>query len=189
MTFNISETPRRKVFVSYQHVDQYYKDLFIDMMGDDIVNKSVGSGDIDDGQSVDRTRLEIREGFIRQASVTVVLIGPCTWQRKHVDWEISYSLTTSAIKPTRNGLLGVLLPNHPENGLSDLNKRLMPPRFADNCLLDPPYAHVYNWSSHAQTVKSWIDDAFDRRSKINPTNSRQQFARNRSGDCRRGWSD
>ena len=90
-------TPRHNVFVSYQHDDQYYQDLFVAMMGDDIINKSVGNGDIDDGLRVDTTRMRIREDHIRQASVTVVLIGPCTWQRKHVDWEISYSLATSRI--------------------------------------------------------------------------------------------
>ena len=45
--------------------------------------------------------------------MTIVLIGPCTWQRKHVDWEIGASLRKTR-KNSRCGLLGILLPNHPD---------------------------------------------------------------------------
>ncbi len=56
------------------------------MMGHDIVDESVGDGDIDDDNLATETiRQRIRDNFIRDATVTVVLIGPCTWQRKHVD--------------------------------------------------------------------------------------------------------
>ena len=189
MIFNTTQSPRHNVFVSFQHADQHYKDLFIDMMGDDIVNKSVGNGDIDDGLRVDTTRMQIREGFIRQASVTVVLIGPCTWQRKHVDWEISYSLTTSQIKPTRNGLLGMLLPNHSNYQSRQFSHKLIPPRLSDNCGNSSSYALIYDWSYDPLEVKNRIDVAFDRRSNLTPNNSRLQFGRNRSGQCSTGWSD
>lgn len=86
--------PRRdKVFISFHHEDQFYKDQFVEMMGDDIVDQSVEDGDIDDDNlSTETIRQKIRDEFIRDATVTVVLIGPCTWQRKHVDWEIGSSL-------------------------------------------------------------------------------------------------
>ena len=34
-------------------------------------------------------RQKIRDEYIRDATVAIVLIGPRTWQRKHVDWEHS----------------------------------------------------------------------------------------------------
>ena len=43
-----NQTPRRKVFVSFHHDDQIYKDWFVTVMKDDIVDKSVDDGDIDD---------------------------------------------------------------------------------------------------------------------------------------------
>ena len=109
------QTPRHKVFVSFHHEDQKYKDRFIQMMGDHIVDESVGDGDIDNSLSTDRMRQIIRDEFIRDASVTVVLIGPCTWQRKHVDWEIGSSLRDTKLN-SRCGLLGIWLPNHPDFG-------------------------------------------------------------------------
>ena len=41
-------TPRHKVFVSFHHVDQVYKEYFGLMMENDIVDESVSDGDIDD---------------------------------------------------------------------------------------------------------------------------------------------
>ena len=44
----MDQASRHKVFISFHHDDQTYKDWFVDMMGDDIVDESVGDGDIDD---------------------------------------------------------------------------------------------------------------------------------------------
>ena len=82
-------SPRHKVFISFHHEDQFYKDRFAQIMEYDIVDKSVEDGDIDDNLMVETIRQKIRDDFIADATVTVVLIGTTTWQRKHVDWEIA----------------------------------------------------------------------------------------------------
>ena len=70
------------------------------MMEGDIVDRSVEDGDIDDTNlSTETIRQKIRDDFIADATVTVVLIGPCTWQRKHVDWEIGSSLRATQRTP------------------------------------------------------------------------------------------
>ena len=107
------QPPRHKVFVSFHHDDQKYKDWFVTVMKGDIVDKSVEDGDIDDRIKVETIRQKIRDDFIADATVTIVLIGPCTWQRKHVDWEIGSSLRDTKLN-SRCGLLGILLPNHPD---------------------------------------------------------------------------
>lgn len=50
--------PRRhKVFISFHHEDQSYKNWFVHMMGGNIVDRSVEDGDIDDDNlSTDRIR-------------------------------------------------------------------------------------------------------------------------------------
>ena len=79
--------------MSYHHDDQKYRDRFVRGMGRNFVDESVEDGDIDDTNvAVDTIRRKIRDEFIADATVTIVLIGPCTWQRKHVDWEIGSSL-------------------------------------------------------------------------------------------------
>lgn len=181
------QIPRHKVFVSYHHYnDQHYKDLFVQMMGDDIVDRSVDDGDIDDTRMKTETiRQRIRDEFIREATVTVVLVGTCTWQRKHVDWEIGSSLRDTKLN-SRCGLLGIVLPSNP---MGMYNPSLVPPRLADNRRGLYPFAEMRNWSGDSQTVRRWIHAAFQRRSGVPPNNSRAQFRNNRSGDCARGWED
>ena len=183
----MTQAPRHRVFISYYHEDQAYKDWFVQMMGDDIVDESVKDGDIDDDNLATETiRQYIRDGFIRDATVTIVLIGPCTWQRKHVDWEIGSSLRATRLN-SRCGLLGILLPNHPNAGAARYSPNLVPPRVADNVGGNDPYAVVYNWSSNANVIRNWIHRAFSRRDGTSPNNGRTQYRNNRSGDCSRGW--
>jgi len=186
----MSSTATHKVFVSFHHDDEGYKTLFTEMMGGNIVDKSVGDGDINPSNSTDYTRQVIRDDFIADATVTVVLIGECTWQRKYVDWEIGSSLRVTKNNPQRCGLLGIILPGHPDYGRGRYNPRLIPPRLADNAGQGKDYANIYDWNTHADSVKKWIDDAYERRyQQPDPDNSRDQFGKNRSGNCSAGWQD
>lgn len=182
------QVPRHKVFVSYHHEDQHYKNEFVRLMDYNIVNRSVGDGDIDDVNIKTETiRQRIRDEFIRDATVTVVLVGPCTWQRKHVDWEIGSSLRDTRLNP-RCGLLGIILPNHPDAGRPTYHRHLLPPRLADNCEGYAPFAEIRPWSGTDQDVRYWIDVAFERRTRFpHPDNSRPQFQHNRSGSYLDGW--
>lgn len=186
------QVPKHKVFVSFHHEDQYYKDLFTQMMEDDIVDESVEDGDIDDRNlSTEAIRQRIRDEFISDATVTVVLIGPCTWQRKHVDWEIGSSLRYTQRNP-RCGLLGILLPTHPDYRKREYTPNLVPPRLADNCVGNDPFAKIYDWQDGSQGtayVREWIHEAFKRRTGTPINNSRPQFGNNRTGNCHTGWKD
>lgn len=186
------QTPRPKIFISFHHKDQKYKDRFIKMMKGDIVDKSVKDKDIDDRNTKTAAiRRKIRDDFIADAKITVVLIGPCTWQRKHVDWEIGSSLRDTENNP-RCGLLGIWLPNHPDSGKEEYNPHLIPPRLADNCEGDDPYACLYDWPNpwKAKSIRQWIHQALKRSKKTPyPNNKRQQFRDNRKGKCSKGWQN
>ena len=182
-------TPRHNVFISYYHdEDQRHKDRFVDMMGDNIIDKSVRLGDIiDRNQPTEATLQRIREDYIAPVSVTVVLIGRCAWQRKYVDWEIGASLRDTPSNP-RCGLLGILLPNHWDFGKRTYNSQLIPPRLADNCWEKNTFASIYDWSDDANEVRGWIRKAFLRRRKQpDPDISRHPLGRNWSGNCSDGW--
>ena len=182
--------PKHKVFISFHEEDIKYKEAFVRMMGKRIVDRSVDTGNIDDiGLKTATVRQKIRDEYIRDATVTIVLIGPRTWQRKHVDWEIGSSIRKTKRNP-RCGSLGIVLPNHPNHGKrKGLDLHLIPPRLADNCTGDDPYVLIYDWPepwAPAQ-VAEWIHRAFVRRGGVPPTNVRQPFARNRTRDYRKGW--
>ena len=181
-------TPKHKVFISFHEQDIKYKEAFVRMMGKRIVDRSVDTGNIDDTDLKTTTvRQKIRDEYIRDATVTIVLIGPRAWQRKHVDWEIGSSIRETKRNP-RCGLLGIVLPNHLNYG-KRRNIHLLPPRLADNSKRADPYAHIYDWPNPWAPAKiaEWIHRAFVRRDGNPPSNARQPFARNRTRDYRKGW--
>ncbi len=75
----MARLPRHKVFISYHDEDREYKERFVGMMKGRLIDKSVNVNDIDDTNiKVDTVRQKIRDDFIRDATVTVVLVGPCS---------------------------------------------------------------------------------------------------------------
>ena len=185
--------PRRKVFISFYEKDILHKEKFVRLMGNRIIDKSVDTRDIDDrGLTTERVRQIIRDGYIRDASVTIVLIGPCTWQRKYVDWEIEASLRRTK-RNSRCGVLGILLPNHPNyrRGNMKPNPHLLPPRLADNCEGYDPYALIHRWPDPWTPAKigEWIDTAFLRKNGRPPNIARDSFKRNWTRrKCSQGWT-
>lgn len=182
-------TTRHKVFISFHEADLKWKERFVELMKGRIIDASVDSGDVDDtGKKTAEIRRIIRDDYIRDATVTVVLIGRKTWQRKHVDWEISSSIRAASLNK-RNGLVGLILPNHPSHKMNKINPRLMPPRLADNCDGNDPFAKVYDWPEHfaPARIHKAIADAFNRRKGAPPVNKRKRYGRNRTTDWRKGW--
>ncbi len=186
-----AKTPRHKVFISYYHEEDIKrKEDFVRMMGNRIIDKSVDTGNIDGtGLKTARIRQKIRDEYIRGTTVTIVLIGPRTWQRKYVDWEIGSSLRKTKLN-SRCGLLGIVLPNHPDYGKT-FNSCRIPPRLADNWEGDDPYALIHDWPNPwaPARIARWIHRAFLRRDRTPPDNSLRSFVRNRAGDYRRGWQN
>ena len=178
---------RHNVFISYHHAnDEYYKDKFERLFSevyDILETKAVGDGDIDPYLKTETIRQKIRDDFIRSATVTVVLIGPETWKRKHVDWEISSSIRDTKLN-SRTGLLGILLPTHPSYSRKEYDPCTIPPRLYDNTECD--FAEIYNWTTDPYEVQDWIHAAFNRRKRINPDNAREMFRKNRSS-YKDGW--
>lgn len=178
-------TKRHKVFVSYYHKeDQMYRNDFENLFAkhfDIMVSKSVEIGDIDPNLKTETVHQKIRDEYIRDATVTVVLVGRHTWQRKHVDWEIYSSLRNTEYNP-RCGLLGILLPSRPDYNSPRCNPGTIPPRLYEN--IKRGYAKIYNWSNDPSCVSGRIHEAFEYRHnpKIPPDLSRPLFANNHSGD-------
>jgi hypothetical protein len=171
------------VFVSYHHEnDQDYRDEFektFEDTHDIIISSSVRIGEIDKNLKTDTVRKKIRDEYLRDSTVTVVLIGSETWKRKHVDWEIGSSIRQTQHSP-RSGLLGIILPSYPRRDPTKYNAHTVPPRLYDN--IKCGFATIHNWTNEHKLVAKWIHDAFERRNAKIPDNSSENFANNRSGD-------
>ncbi len=186
---------KHKVFISYYHEDdQEYKDRLVQALDSKFVDKSVSQGDIhDESLPLDEIRRRIRDDHIADATVTIVLIGRCTWKRKHVDWEISASLIDRP-NNQRCGILGLLLPTHYDYGKSEeeRNPRLIPQRLTRNIGGNDPFAVIYDWPRNgiARKVLPKIHTAFQRRKRTPwPNNNLDLFKDNRRGDCSKGWQN
>jgi hypothetical protein len=175
--------PRRKVFISYHHAnDEDYKTEFERVFAQTFggfVSKAVTDGDISPYLPTDIIRNKIRDEFIQDATVTIVLIGAETWKRRHVDWEISASLRNTKLK-NRCGLLGILLPTHPNFSNAQYDRGIIPPRLHDNVVAG--YAQIYNWSTNVSPLRDWIENAFSKRQTVEPDNSYPNFINNKTAE-------
>lgn len=194
--------PRHKVFISYyHHDDQIYKDIMINMqelnsetwqLQSIFEDCSVHENEIDDtGLTSEQIRCIIRDEYIKDATVLILLCGQNTRKRKHIDWEIHAAMYDSDKNP-QMGILVINLPtinqsvrastNEEKPLLSDngnwfsLKTRqefeqyypYMPSRIIDNFIKDVPIT-VVEWNrakGDPQILKQLIDNAYSRRFEV-----------------------
>lgn len=105
--------PKHKVFISYHHAnDQWYKDELI-RIGEEyavFIDKSVGEGNIPEDLTDQQIRRRVRDEYLRDSTVTIVLVGTETKRRKHVDWEIYSSMHNGSLNK-KSGIVVVNLPS------------------------------------------------------------------------------
>lgn len=149
---------KRKTFVSYyHHDDQDDRTKFENLFGDLIVSKSVEVGDIDSDNSDEYIKQLIQKEYLSDTTVLVVLVGAKAKCRKHIDWEIAGAISTRI--GGNSGLIGILLPSHPDFGADKrYNSANLPKRLAAN--LESGYAKLYDWTDDRVKMQAWIEDAF-----------------------------
>lgn len=173
---------RHKVFISYHHEDQDEVEEFVDTYDherDVFITRALGvemDQDIIDSDNPEYVMRRIRELYLKDSTVTIVLIGKCTWARRYVDWEIQASLRHGETV-TPNGLLGIVLP-------SAGNKPTAPERLRKNLPGDDldGYARWYWYPKRKDTLSNWIDDAFNARKNRSDliVNPRERYKYNRT---------
>ena len=105
------QATRHKVFISYHHTDHAYKEQLLHLNAEHsiFIDGSVTTGDISDDLPDQTIRLKIRDEYLRDTTVTILLVGTQTRGRKHVDWEL-YSSMIDGQANKRSGILALLLP-------------------------------------------------------------------------------
>ena len=156
-------TVRHKVFISYHHADQTEVEAFIRIFSDQrhvFIVRALGTEmdpTIINSNDTDYVMRRIRELYLQDSTVTVVLIGKCTWARKYVDWEVQSSLRHGQTV-TPNGLLGITLPSVANSRAltppDRLKQNLKGNNYADG------YARLYKYPTRKDTLAGWIDAAF-----------------------------
>ena len=173
---------RHKVFIAYHKADGDDVEEFIrtfDEERDVFITRSMVSVDMDNdiinSDDTDYVMRRIGELYLKDSTVTIVMIGKCTWARKYIDWEIQASIHNTPNR-TRNGLMGVLIPS--------LSKAVVPNRLKINLPEDDNdgYARFYAYPKRKDTLTNWIDDAFQARTGRTHLiqNPVERFSNNRS---------
>ena len=185
---------KHKVFISYYHEeDQEYKDALLEMNDkhDVFVDESVHQGEIDDdGLSAEKIRCIIRDNYIKDATVLILLCGKNSRKRKHIDWELHAAMFNTDKNP-KLGILVINLPTigqgsragsgtdeekdiiSPDSSWNNISSRkeyedrypYMPARIIDNFVKDVPIS-VVNWNvayNEPESLKLLIDIAFKNR--------------------------
>ena len=188
---------KHKVFISYHHDnDQAYRDALI-RLNDQyelFIDISVDTGDIDDNLDDDVIRQKIRDEYLQDSTITIVLVGVGTKKRKHIDWEIYSSMYNGKVNK-QSGVLAITLPStgctyytaahgdnekqtvYPENtswiSIASREKYeerypYAPARIIDNLLKNEAKVSITNWDKVAEDVEKLrflINTAFDDRAQ------------------------
>lgn len=162
---------KHKCFVSYHQADKKAVDEFLEKFGGSFIRRGMEmTDDIIDSNNTDYVMKRIRELYLKDSTVTLVLIGRCTWARRYVDWEVQSSLR----QPTDglpNGLVAVQL----WESYTTLPNRV-------NLNVESGYSIFYKYPKSQSGFNSMIEEAFQARTSsanmiVNP---RDRFGYNRS---------
>ena len=148
---------RHKCFVSFHRADHdslvAFKQRFDDTHDSFIFRGQEMPEDIIQSSNDDYVMSRIRERFLKDSTVTIVLVGACTWSRKFVDWEVKASLARPALG-LANGLLAVVLnPARRTNPAPRLPERV-------RLNVESGYATYHWYPSTSAELAAWIEDAY-----------------------------
>jgi hypothetical protein len=150
---------RRKVFISHYKADRNEVDAFVRDSSEVFIPKVLGANNNDgfiNSTDTEYVMRRIRELYLQDSTVTIVLLGSCTHSRRYIDWEIKSSLRRGTYTP--NGLIGIVLPSR--DNLAHLPDRLKSNWNENhaNC-----YARYWSYPSSSQQLSQWIEDAHQAR--------------------------
>lgn len=174
---------RRKCFISYHHDDESEVQKFIqdfDHDQDVLIARGIGasmSGDIINSNNEDYIKARIRENYLRDTTVTIVLVGKCTWARKFVDWEVAASLRNTATS-SRSGLLAITLPS-----AAEYHGKTLPERVADNVDGEVGYARWWKYPASSMSLAHLIETAYDARTSKSHLVDNARSLRPSNGFC------
>jgi hypothetical protein len=156
---NMNTPIKRRVFISHHKSDRTEVDSFIDRFAikDGIFTPYVlGANDNDDyidSPDAGYVMRKIREKYLQDTTVTIVLVGSCTHSRRYVDWELKSSLRQGEYSP--NGVIGIILP-------SQGTSAIMPPRLQANWSQGHVNCYARYWvcPSSGENLRTLIEDAY-----------------------------
>lgn len=159
---------------------------FLDTFATEFIAKAMGVTDEDDfidSENTDYIMNQIRAKYLGDSTVTIVLVGKCSWTRRYVDWEVFSSLRDSKHSKI-NGLFAIQLPS--AVGLNPTPA--LPARVDDNVKRhsnndDIGYAKYHVYSGSKSIIQDLISDAYDARTTRDHLIDNTRARRVRNSSC------
>ncbi len=153
-------SPLSQIYLSYVHSDEGYAKRFAELLEPlSIVTNSIRDAEVNCHTEVDA------ESILSQCSLFVVLIGPKTRDSRWVDIEIALA-TRRRRAGLPGGLLGIILPEHPDHSMPYYEAENIPVRLHDRVRWE--YAVIRKWVDDPVLLQSWMIDAERRRRHFRP---------------------
>jgi MTH538 TIR-like domain (DUF1863) len=171
---------RHRCFLSYHQSDAEITRDLVSRFGEVFIPTALG---VTDGAEFvaspdeDYIKRRIRELHLAATTVTIVILGACTWTRRFIDWEIAASLRDDPLN-RRSGLLALSVPGVPDARL--------PARFADNWTGSCPessYAELCAFPDTPEELEEAIGRAFSARSRKADLVDNSRPLRRRNARC------
>lgn len=186
-----------KCFISFKKEDEYYKKIiqnWVDKHKVDMIDKSLN--DPINSCDIDYIMRKIREEYLSDSTVTIFLIGVHSYEdlgwneQQYIKRELQASLYNGK-NNTRNGILGIVLPNMYEiiykgqykcdycgyyHNIVYINDRTVISEFSRNYYLNPHgkcaydeddrYCILVKWCDFEQNPNLYIERAYNKRSHL-----------------------
>lgn len=172
---------RHKCFLSYAAQDLDEVTAFVGTFGATFIPRVIGVSEDDpfvDSDNDSYVLGQIQQKYLWDSTVTIVLMGKCTWSRRFVDWEIYSSLRDGGVN-NRNGVMAIQLPSVDGTAVG------LPDRLRDNIPSDgsDAYARYYRHPTSESGLRTWIHDAFTARTTRSDLIDNSRNRRRNNSSC------
>ena len=168
-----------KVYLSYDLDDRSEVETFLsdfDYLNDSVLHRNFQELPEDIVKNSGKHELihRLREQYLKDSAVTLVLLGKCTFAKRAVDLELMASLhgaqdamaTATDRGSLPNGLVAVMLKSYEQNGFPDrLNENLVVSE------RELPYAVVIPYPKRKEILTGAVQEALKRRRDKVPDNT------------------
>ncbi|RAP51979.1 MAG: hypothetical protein BZ133_01980 [Methanosphaera sp. SHI613] len=145
------KTEDKNIYISYFHIDEYFKNLLNDIIGERYNIKSspqeyyIKNNFNNYMDSLNRNNDD--------ENVFIVLVGTDTYRSRNVDWELEFGLMHN------NPILGLCLPTNDDYKKDRCTPKTTPRKLLNN--LYSGYASYFDWTDSFKDLKKYINISID----------------------------
>jgi len=161
-----------KVFISYHHPnDEHFKNQLValNILYDIFLDYSTDTSDVDGNLDDAKIGEIIRDEYLLDSTVTILLVGTETRNRKQVDWEIYSSMLDGTVNK-RSGILVVNLPTVNCSHFIPAHKGEKESVYPDVTHWEPVHSRTEYESQYPYMPARIIDNLLNKDAKISVVN-------------------